>query len=83
MTEETKMSLSETYVGQKVSLAGIDAGEELRSRLAAMGMVPNSIMTVVSNGCKGPIVLNVKGSKIVLGRGMADKVMVENVKGEF
>lgn len=81
MEKEMKMSLSETYVGQKVSLASIDACGELRSRLAAMGMVPNVIMTVVRNGCGGPFVLNVKGSKIVLGRGMANKVMVENVKG--
>ena len=81
MSKDTKMPLSDTKVGQKVSLLSIDACDELRSRLAAMGMVPNVIMTIVSNGNRGPFVVNVKGSKIVLGRGMAHKVMVENIKG--
>ncbi|MCK4999052.1 MAG: ferrous iron transport protein A [Anaerohalosphaera sp.] len=79
MNNEIEMSLSEAIAGQKVSLASIDAGQELNSRLAAMGMVPNVIMTIVSNASSGPLVVNVKGSKIVLGRGMVGRIMVRNV----
>lgn len=79
MIKGVEMPLSQAIVGQKVSLASIDAGRELNSRLAAMGMVPNVIMTIVNSGSSGPFVVNVKGSKIVLGRGMADKIIVRNV----
>jgi DtxR family Mn-dependent transcriptional regulator len=69
--------LSSIKAGQKVTLANIKANDSLRSRLAAMGMVPNTQIIVVSNASPGPFVVNVKGSKIALGRGMAEHVMVE------
>jgi len=62
--------------GQTVKVVKIDAGRGLNSRLAAMGLVPNTRITVVSNGHPGPFVLNVKESKVMLGRGMAHKIMV-------
>jgi Fe2+ transport system protein FeoA len=62
--------------GQTVKVVKIDAGRGLNSRLAAMGLVPNTQITVVSNGHPGPFVLSVKESKVMLGRGMAHKIMV-------
>lgn len=68
--------LSAVRSGEKVRLAGIEAGRGLNSRLIAMGLVPNVEITVVSNNHPGPFVIMVKRSKIVLGRGMAQKIMV-------
>jgi len=68
--------LSMVGVGEKVKVAKIEAGRDLNSRLAAMGLVPNTEVTVVSNAHPGPFVLNVKGSKVMLGRGMAHNIMV-------
>jgi ferrous iron transport protein A len=68
--------LSVVPAGQMVKLVAIDAGHGLRSRLLAMGLVPNVRITVVSNNHPGPFVLSVKGTKMVLGRGMAHKIMV-------
>jgi Fe2+ transport system protein FeoA len=68
--------LSKIRSGEKVRLAGIEAGRGLNSRLAAMGLVPSAEIIVVSNGHPGPFVIIVKGSKIMLGRGMAHKIMV-------
>jgi ferrous iron transport protein A len=68
--------LSAVPAGQMVKLVAIDAGQGLRSRLLAMGLVPNVRITVVSNNHPGPFVLSVKGTKMVLGRGMAHKIMV-------
>jgi len=75
--ELTKLRpLSAVEAGRTVKLAGIEAGHGLRSRLLAMGLVPNVDITVVCNGGPGPFIVNVKGTKIVLGRGMAHKIMV-------
>ncbi len=76
MEEEKKRPLSKVKAGETVTLAGIEAGRELHSRLAAMGLVSNVEITVVSNNEPGPFVISVKNSKMMLGRGMAHKIMV-------
>jgi len=68
--------LSTVRSGERVKLAGIEAGRSLNSRLTAMGLVPNVEIVVVSNNHPGPFVITVKRSKVVLGRGMAQKIMV-------
>jgi len=68
--------LSMVGVGETVKVAGIEAGRGLNSRLAAMGLVRNAEITVVSNAHPGPFVVAVKESKVMLGRGMAHKIMV-------
>ena len=70
------IQLSEAEIGRDVKLVRIDAGCDLTSRLVAMGLVPNSTVTVVAIGRPGPVTINVKGSKIALGKGMAQKMMV-------
>jgi Fe2+ transport system protein FeoA len=57
-------------------MAAIHAGRGLRSRLVAMGLVVNVQITVVNNRHPGPFVISVRGAKMMLGRGMADKIMV-------
>jgi len=74
--------LSTVRSGQRVTLAGIEAGRSLNSRLSAMGLVPNVEITVISNNHPGPFVILVKRSKVVLGRGMAQKIMVNTCEYE-
>jgi len=62
--------------GQKVRLVRINAGQGLNNRLASMGLVPNVEITVINNAHPGPFVVSVKGSKIILGRGIAHKIIV-------
>ena len=62
--------------GETVKLAGIEAGRDLNSRLASMGLVPNVEITVINNSHPGPFVISVKNTKMMLGRGMAHKIMV-------
>jgi Fe2+ transport system protein FeoA len=68
--------LSATTAGEVVRLVRIDAGRSLNSRLTAMGLVPDSEVMVVSNGHPGPFILIVKNTKVVLGRGAAQKITV-------
>jgi Fe2+ transport system protein FeoA len=76
MESEPLMALSSVRAGQKVKIVLINAGRGLNSRLASMGLLPNTQVTVVRNGRPGPLVVSVRDSKMVLGRGMADKIMV-------
>jgi len=76
MQQKQLRSLSTVRAGETVNLARIDAGRGLKSRLAAMGLVSDVEITVVSDGRPGPFVISVKNSKMMLGRGMAHKIMV-------
>jgi Fe2+ transport system protein FeoA len=55
----------------------IDAGRGLCERLTAMGLVPGECIEVINVGGRGPMIISVKGSRIILGRGMALKIMVD------
>ena len=76
MKTEQLRSLSTVKAGEKVKLVSIDAGRGLVSRLAAMGLVADVEITVIRNNHPGPFIVSVKGSRIMLGRGMTQKIMV-------
>lgn len=76
MEQKKARPLSKVRAGETVKLVGIKAGRGLNSRLASMGLVPNVKITVVNNSQPGPFVISVKNSKMMLGRGMAHKIMV-------
>ena len=71
------LALPACAAGTAGQLSGVRAGRELRARLAALGLLPGTPLTVVRAGGRGPVVVAVKGGgRIVLGRGMADRVYV-------
>ncbi len=76
MEDRQTRPLSTVKAGETVKLAGIKAGRGLNSRLASMGLVPDVEITVVRNRHPGPFVISVKDSKMILGRGIAHKIMV-------
>ena len=78
MNQSEVVYLSTVKSGRKVKLVGVEAGRGLNSRLAAMGLLPNVEITVVNNSHPGPFVISFKGSRIMLGRGMADKITVSS-----
>ena len=75
--EKEARYLTEVEDGETVKLISIEAGRALNSRLASMGIVPNVKLKVLSNGHPGPFVVNVKGTKMMLGRGIAHKIRVQ------
>ncbi|MEA3333184.1 MAG: FeoA family protein [Pseudomonadota bacterium] len=70
------MVLSTAGCDKSLRLLNINAGHGLQSRLAAMGLVPGVEFEVISNHSQGPLVLAIEESRIILGRGMAEKVVV-------
>jgi ferrous iron transport protein A len=70
------MTLNMIEPGRAVKVVTVDGGSNLRSRLASMGLIPGEEIKVVRNSATGPFIVVVKGSRLVLGRGMANKIMV-------
>lgn len=71
--------LSSISAGKRVRILGIQAGRELNRRLAEMGLLMNEEVTVIQNDGTGQIIINVKNSKLILGRGMSQKILVAQV----
>jgi len=71
------MPLTMVREGMKAVLLSIEGGRQLRSRLAALGLLPGTELEVIQNSGQGPFVIGVKGSRIVIGRGMAARIAVE------
>lgn len=60
-------------VGQVTALTG---GHGLVARLAALGLTPGAMVTVLQNPGHGPLIVLVRESRLVLGRGEAGHVTV-------
>lgn len=68
--------LTLTKDGEQVKIVSIEAGCGLNSRLRAMGLLPGVDIVVVNNRRSGAFVVKVKESKVVFGKGIANKIMV-------
>lgn len=77
---EQAVALSCCLAGQRVRISGFDGGAALRSRLCALGLGPGMTVEVVA-AAGGPMILNVMGSRVMLGRGLARKVKVRPIGG--
>lgn len=71
------LALASCKGGREVRLSGIRAGRELRARLAAMGLVPGIRLRVMRQEGRGPLVVALRGMRLAIGRGMAEKMDVE------
>jgi len=73
--EPNARPLSSARRGQRVRLVSIKAGHRLSRRLAELGLTPGVVMQVIhKNG--GPLLIAVRGTRLALGRGVADKIQV-------
>ncbi len=60
--------------GEKAKIVSFKGGSQLKKKLSDMGLVCGEVIEVL--GKSGPIILNVKGSRLALGKGIAQKIMV-------
>ncbi len=71
------MTLSRIDQGEEVILIDIDGGRGLRSKLYSMGLVPGITLKILNRNGSGPVMIAVKDSRLAIGRGMAEKIIVE------
>ncbi|MBU3177879.1 ferrous iron transport protein A [Clostridium estertheticum] len=61
--------------GNEMSIKKITGNDETRRFLSSLGFVIGETVTVISE-LGGNLILNVKGSRIALDRGMASRIIV-------
>lgn len=55
----------------------IDGGAEFLSRMLSLGFSPGTEVTVLRNHIHGPIIACVRDSRLALGRGEAQKILLQ------
>lgn len=69
------MPLSMVNTGEPMQIKRIGGKEEVKKFLENLGFVAGGIVTVVSD-IGGSVIVNVKDSRVAIGRDMANKIMV-------
>ena len=67
--------LSELREGESAVVVVIEGGDEFTRRLAEMGVSTRTPLKVIRG--RGPMIVEVKGHRLMLGRGMVPRIMVE------
>lgn len=69
------MPLTMARAGEENTIKHVGGKEETRKFLAGLGLVSGGVVTVVQE-ISGNMILNVKDSRIALGKDMANKIIV-------
>ncbi|MEA2085906.1 MAG: FeoA family protein, partial [Chloroflexota bacterium] len=71
------MPLAMACSGKPVTVTGVRAGWGLQRRLADMGLTPGVRIRVINSQMPGPVLIDLRGSRVGLGRGVAQKILVK------
>ncbi len=71
------MPLIQLRTGQNAILKDITWGMKIKRKLYDMGMTPGTQVSMISSSGRGPVILDVRGSRLALGRGIIEKIDVE------
>lgn len=68
--------LSELKTGESAFIQELQGGYGFRSRLAALGFTPGTEIKMIQNLGHGPLIVSLRDTRIALGRGEAQKILI-------
>jgi ferrous iron transport protein A len=76
-----KTLLDQVEENKEARVVDVQGGWGVRRRLGQMGIHPGDRVTVLRYGALGgPILIEVHGFQVALGRGIASRILVEDVE---
>jgi Fur family ferric uptake transcriptional regulator len=79
-SRQVEIPLAKARPGEKMVVSGFHGGSAARLRLMAMGLRVGDEIEVVTNTGNGHVVVALAFQRLVIGRGLSRKIMVENRK---
>jgi ferrous iron transport protein A len=70
-------SLADLGQGERAVIRSMRGGRVFGLRAASMGFTEGAEVRMVRNQSRGPVIVEVRGSQVALGRGEASKIWVE------
>jgi ferrous iron transport protein A len=78
----TGLTLCAVRGGESARIRRLAGGQAFLGRLAPLGFIPGARLQVIQNLGRGPLLVAVCGARVALGRGEADKILVERLAGK-
>ena len=76
------MPLALARAGIKLTVTDIQGGFGLQRRMADLGLIPGVSITIMSGCHPGPLLIDVRGSRLGLGFGVAQKITVREAQDD-
>jgi ferrous iron transport protein A len=75
------ITLDQVNENRKAQVIDIQGGQGIRQRLSQMGIHPGDRITILRYGAlRGPLLIEIHGSQVALGRGIASRIIVEELE---
>ncbi len=71
------VSLNKAKQGEKLIVKEFEAGKNMQLRISSMGLKKKDLIEIVSNSFGGQVVIAIGENRMVLGKGMAEKIRVQ------
>ncbi|MBL7164713.1 MAG: ferrous iron transport protein A [Anaerolineales bacterium] len=72
------MHLLQVDIGKTIRVVGFDGGRKLEYKLRQLGVLPGNCARILRQApLGGPVMIEVDGRSIAIGRGIASKINVE------
>ena len=71
------MCLTHIETGAKVLVHDLNAGHRFRHHMAEMGIFPGAMIKILKKESRGPLLVQIGNSRLMLGRRMAEKITVK------
>ena len=81
MTADNGGNLGGVQSGQLVQISSLKGGRQFLSRLASLGFTPGAKLQVIQNYGHGPIIVRLRDTRVALGRGEAERILVQRFAG--
>jgi len=73
----TIVSLHKARQGEKLIVKEFEAGKNMQLRISSMGLKIGDLIEIVSSGFGGQVVIATRETRLILGKGMAEKIRVQ------
>jgi ferrous iron transport protein A len=74
-----RLSLDHAPIGRRVKVLEVTGGQGIRRNLSQLGIHVGDDLTVQRRGIMGgPLIIRVNGAEMAIGRGMANRVLVND-----
>jgi Fe2+ transport system protein FeoA len=72
-----KLLMSELLTGEHATILDFGGGRAVNNRLTSLGFTPGVEIDMTRNYGHGPLIVTVRGTRVALGRGEAQKIVVQ------
>jgi len=68
--------LNNASVGETYTMLGLEGGQRFREKIYSMGLNPGVKFKILQNSGNGPVEIQVRQTKLAIGRGMTSRIKI-------